>query len=91
LFIALGSPEKNINRIRERVARGGHFIPDPDVRCRYARGFENLSEAVRMADIAKIYDNSGDKAILVLRAEGGQVVWRAGLLPEWLAALHPAP
>jgi predicted ABC-type ATPase len=45
-FVALEAPERCINRIRERVARGGHFIPDLDVRRRYARSFENLPEAL---------------------------------------------
>jgi len=88
VFVALNSPEKNISRIRERVARGGHFIPDLDVRRRYTRSFENLPEAVRIADLAKIYDNSGDDARPVLIAHGGKIVWQAKVLPAWLAGIR---
>jgi predicted ABC-type ATPase len=88
-FVALNSPEKNISRIRDRVARGGHFIPDLDVRRRYARSFENLPEALRLADLALLFDNSGNDARPVLIAQGGKIVWQAKLLPAWLSGIPP--
>jgi predicted ABC-type ATPase len=87
-FVALNSPEKNISRIRERVARGGHFIPDLDVRRRYARSFGNLPEALRLADLALLFDNSGDDARPVMIAQGGKIVWQATLLPAWLGGIR---
>ena len=87
-FVALNSPEKNIGRIRDRVARGGHFIPDLDVRRRYARSFANLPEAIRLADLALLFDNSGDDARPVLIAHSGKIVWQAKLLPEWLSGIR---
>jgi predicted ABC-type ATPase len=87
-FVALNSPEKNISRIRDRVARGGHFIPDLDVRRRYARSFENLPEALRLADVALLFDNSGDDARPVSIAHAGKIVWQAKVLPEWLAGIR---
>ena len=60
-FVALDSPEQCIARIRTRALRGGHSIPDADVRRRYFRSVANLPEAVRAADVAKLYDNSGDE------------------------------
>jgi predicted ABC-type ATPase len=88
IFVALNSPEKNIGRIRERVARGGHFIPDLDVRRRYARSFENLPEALRIADMAKLFDNSGSDARPVMIARGGKIVWQAKLLPSWFSGIR---
>jgi predicted ABC-type ATPase len=84
LFIALDSPEECITRIRNRLARGGHFIPDADVRRRYARSVANAAPALRLADTAKFYDNSGDDARLILVANAGVVVWRGKALPEWV-------
>ena len=37
VFITLDSPELCIARIRERVAQGGHHVPDEDVRRRFER------------------------------------------------------
>jgi predicted ABC-type ATPase len=84
VFIGLGSPDRCITRIRNRAARGGHFVPDADVRRRYARSVANAAEALRLADTAKFYDNSRDQARLVLAANAGKVVWRAEPVPEWV-------
>ena len=84
VFIGLDSPERCITRIRNRAARGGHFIPDADVRRRYARSVANAAQALRLADVARFYDNSGDGARLILVADAGIVVWQAEPVPEWV-------
>ena len=84
LFIGLDGSERSITRVRNRAARGGHFIPEADVRRRYVRSLANAAQALRSADVAKFYDNSGECARLILVANAGIVVWRAEPLPEWL-------
>ncbi|HEV2479674.1 MAG TPA: zeta toxin family protein [Puia sp.] len=42
LFIWLDSPETAIQRVADRVAAGGHHIPDDTVRRSYYRGIYNL-------------------------------------------------
>jgi predicted ABC-type ATPase len=83
IFIALGTPEKSISRIRTRAARGEHFVPDVDVRRRYTRSLANLVEAIRLSDITEVYDNSGDGHRAVLLAIAGVVVWKSTPLPRW--------
>jgi predicted ABC-type ATPase len=83
VFIALDSPEKCIARIRIRVDRGEHFVPDEEVRRRYARSLANLAEAIPLTDIAKVYDNSGEGHRLILLARAGVIVWRRTPLPPW--------
>jgi predicted ABC-type ATPase len=84
VFVGLDNPERCIARVRNRAARGGYFIPDADVRRRYARSIANAALALRLADTAKFYDNSGDDALLVLVANAGVVVWWAEGVPEWV-------
>jgi predicted ABC-type ATPase len=84
VFVGLDSPERCITRIRNRAARGGHFVPDADVRRRYARSLENAAEALRLADTAKFYDNSGDSHRLILVAKAGIVVWQEEQVPKWV-------
>ena len=84
VFIGLDSPERCISRIRNRAAMGGHFIPDADVRRRYARSTANGAQALRLADSAKFYDNSGDSARLILVANAGTVIWQAEEMPGWV-------
>jgi len=87
VFVALSSPERNIIRIVERVARGGHFVPDEDVRRRYARSMLNAVELLRFADRTRVYDNSEYEARLILTFQCGTLTWRADRLPLWAESL----
>jgi predicted ABC-type ATPase len=87
-FIALESPDESIARIQTRADRGGHFIPDVDVKRRYTRSLANLTEAIRLADTARIYDNSGDQHRAILVAKFGIVVWKTTPLPRWAEFLN---
>jgi predicted ABC-type ATPase len=84
VFIAMDSPERCIARIWHRAARGGYFVPDADVRRRYARSVTNAGSALRLSDTARFYDNSGDSPRLILVANAGKVVWQAEVVPEWV-------
>ena len=72
VFIAMDTPERSIARILHRVERGGHFVPDADVRRRYARSVANAASALQLADIAHFYDNSGGRPPPHSGGQGGQ-------------------
>ena len=59
LYVALNDPEYHIERMRLRVAEGGHDIPDADVRRRYWRSLARAPEALRLCDEAEVLDNTG--------------------------------
>jgi predicted ABC-type ATPase len=84
LFIGLDTPERCITRVRNRVARGGQFVSDAEVRRRYARSLANAALALRLANTTKFYDNSGHGHRLILVANAGIVIWQAEQIPEWL-------
>lgn len=42
IFLQLPSPEMAVQRVRQRVAQGGHHIPEQDIRRRFDRGIENF-------------------------------------------------
>jgi predicted ABC-type ATPase len=83
LYIALNTPEENVHRVQDRVIKGGHDVPDEDIRRRYYRSLANLPEAMRLADKATVYDNSGSEPIMVLEAHNGAITWRAEQMPAW--------
>jgi predicted ABC-type ATPase len=58
-FIALSSPELAISRVKERVAQGGHNIPEEVIRRRYAAGLENLPKYQKVVKSWVLLD--GDK------------------------------
>lgn len=47
IFLFASSPELLIERIDERVKKGGHFVPDEDVRRRLIRGRQNFWQIYR--------------------------------------------
>ena len=68
LFFWLNSPELALQRIEERVSKGGHNIPEPIVRRRYVAGINNLFHLfMTEVDSWEIYDNSLYPAIQIAR------------------------
>jgi predicted ABC-type ATPase len=57
-YVMLESPDLNVERVRDRVAKGGHDVPQEKIRERYWRSLEQLPWFFDRADIVDIYDNS---------------------------------
>lgn len=71
LFFWLNSPELALQRVAERVSKGGHNIPEPIVRRRYVAGISNLFHLfMNEVDSWEIYDNSAFPAVQI--AKGGK-------------------
>lgn len=64
-YVRLGTPQGSIDRVAERVARGGHDVPQEDILRRYERSLENLPSAIEKADKTTLYDNSGRRTEIV--------------------------
>lgn len=52
VFVDSGSAEKSIERVKQRVARGGHDVPADKIRKRYSRIIELLPTYFEIADEA---------------------------------------
>ena len=62
IYLWLSSAEVAINRVKSRVAEGGHSIPDETIRRRYERGVDNFFRLYRpLADAWILYDHSDPK------------------------------
>ena len=71
LYFWLESEELAIGRVKERVRKGGHNIPEEIIRRRYKKSLKNLNELyLPVVDSWFAYDNSGTFPIEV--AEGGK-------------------
>ena len=57
LVVALDQPERLLERVAQRVAEGGHPVPAERILTRYPRALANLTQAVRLADAAVLYDS----------------------------------
>lgn len=59
LFFYLPSPELAVERVRGRVAEGGHDVPEETIRRRYRSGLKLfLQHYLDLADAWRFYDNS---------------------------------
>lgn len=82
LFVYLSSPELAIERVAQRVAHGGHHIPDDVVIRRYERSLRNLSTLyLPLCDAWVLIDNSGDAPAIIARkrAQTETIVYKSTL------------
>jgi predicted ABC-type ATPase len=73
--VFVGSADLCIRRIRGRVARGGHFVPDVDVRRRFHRSVHNFWAVYRLqADAWQVIYNAEGRSILCARGVDDEAV-----------------
>ncbi len=71
VYVYVRSVEIQMERIRARVAKGGHDVPPDKVRERRKRSFDEMPWFFAQADRAWIFDNSEAEMKLVGEREGG--------------------
>lgn len=87
IYVMLRSPELNVERVKVRVAHGGHDVPHAKIVARYQRSLEQLPWFLEEADRAYVFDNSGAEPRLVAeKLPDGSV----GLDPDAPATLKRA-
>ena len=65
-FLQLPNEDLAVARVADRVAQGGHDIPEAVIRRRFHAGITNFHELYKpLVDGWKLYDNSGEGPILV--------------------------
>lgn len=62
-YVMLASPEQNIARVQQRVALGGHDVPEDVLRRRWVKSMMNIKFACQMSDSWILYYN-GDKSVV---------------------------
>lgn len=100
-YVGLSTPELHIARVRARVAKGGHDIPEADIRRRWETGRQNLIRLLPRLKELRIYDNSADAdpgtgavpvPMLVLHVRCGRILGPRDLsaTPVWAKSLVDA-
>jgi predicted ABC-type ATPase len=93
-YAGLSSPELHLQRVRARVAAGGHDIPEVKIRERYETSRANLIRLLPLLASLRLYDNSAEgdpkagrkpQPRLLLHMEGGRVAFQVSLdqVPQW--------
>ena len=88
VFVGTASVEINLERVKARVKKGGHDVPEEDQRRRYPRTLANMKRLLPMADLSVILDNSTPTGhTLVAFGHAGYMHW-VEPVPEWAAFLR---
>lgn len=93
-YAGLASPDLHIDRVRARVQRGGHDIPEEAIRRRYQHSRLNLIELMPSLTALRLYDNSAaadpaagavPQPALLLHLDRGRIVAPEELsaTPDW--------
>ena len=102
-YCSLSSPERHIDRVKARVAAGGHDIPKTKIRERYRTALQNLIALLTHPAHLQVYDNSVEAApgapipdpVLVAEMHAGKLTWPTALkslkgTPPWAKPLLEA-
>ena len=93
-YVGLATPELHLARVRARVARGGHDIPEADIRRRFHDGRLNLVRLLPRLTELRVYDNSQEadpragrapSPVLLLHLVRGKIAASCplGQTPQW--------
>ncbi|MBK4777692.1 hypothetical protein CU040_1757 [Enterococcus faecium] len=67
IYVGLDSPEKAIERVKSRVAKGGHGVGEDLIRERYVSSLRNLAGLEKYFDNVSIYDNSDEFSYIYVK------------------------
>lgn len=88
-FVFLDSPELCIQRIAARVAKGGHNIPEADVRRRFGRANNNFEQIYKkLADDWFLIFNAGDSFEQIANGDAnGVIIYDEARYEQWQATI----
>jgi predicted ABC-type ATPase len=88
--VSLDDPQRLLARVSQRVREGGHNVPAQRILERYPRTMANLKKAVRLADLAFVYDAAEVQKgahLLVAMCEKSKTTLLTGKRPAWAIAM----
>lgn len=81
-YIGVESPEIAKERVRIRVSKGGHGIPDEDIERRYYESFKNLQRVIDICDEINVYDNT-EMFKEMINFKSGKIIWKSDSISSW--------
>lgn len=85
-YVGLDTPEECLARIANRVRRGGHDIPEEDVRRRFAGRWEAVEKILPYCDEAHFFDNDNG-FVEVAEYRNGELLLKGERRPAWITEL----
>lgn len=81
-YVGLKNSDIALERIKNRVANGGHDIPAEKVRKRYEESRNNLEKVIPFCDSVSVFDNSESFRRLATIKEG-KLIQKTDKVPFW--------
>ena len=88
LYIGTSDVSINLQRVRNRVEKGGHDVPEEDQLRRYPRSLANCKKAFELADEAIVFDNSTLKGHTKVAVKDVNGVELFEPVPKWAVFLR---
>ena len=82
-YVGLSSKEESLNRIANRVKKGGHDIPKNDVIRRFDNRINSLKKIVPLCDEVIFYDNE-NVFVKVAEIINNKFSYTNGYRPQWI-------
>lgn len=86
-YVGLDTPQESLERIANRVRRGGHNIGTEDVLRRFAGRWEAVSKVLPYCDEAHFFDNDNG-FVEVAAYKNGELILLGDLRPQWVLDLQ---
>jgi predicted ABC-type ATPase len=84
MFVWLRSADLAVERVRERVRSGGHFVPEEVIRRRYVGGLLNFWRLYQpLANAWSVYDNSESPETLPIASGGTRATFTVRDEDSW--------
>lgn len=86
-YVGVESPEIAKERVKIRVKKGGHDIPEKVIEKRYYESLKNLKEIWVLCDELIVYDNSkfGENHAIYIKKENDEInIYNESKIPNWI-------
>jgi len=85
-FVCTVDPSINISRVANRVAAGGHDVPQDKIISRYTASLQLLADIIPLIHRGFFFDNSGAESAQLVGEIGisGDFITTAEVMPWWL-------
>jgi predicted ABC-type ATPase len=90
VYVTLEAAKLNVERVIQRVKRGGHGIDPVVIRRRVEESRANFPAALLLSHRTLVVDNSKDQHRKLLEMKHGRIEFQAADLPGWLAGYLPS-
>ena len=82
-FVCTDDAEINVNRVANRIEKGGHPVDVDKIRSRYGKTLNNLYAAIKMSNKVYLFDNSGKRMELIAGIFDEALQLKVDNQPRW--------